>query len=180
VDDGRRYLNAFPDEKFDLISIDPLRDHTAGHNNLYSEEALKIYQSHLSPNGILCAWMNEFHIMPHTVARVFPYVDQYRNELMVASNRPIAYHTDYMDGVAGNYANLTAEIYGADRKVILDTASTFRPFLRDQDEILKDERGGEILHDMHPWLEYYLFRRPAQEEIKRNPDGIVNFENRIR
>ena len=37
VDDGRRYLNASPDEKFDLIAIDPLREHTAGHNNLYSE-----------------------------------------------------------------------------------------------------------------------------------------------
>ena len=34
VDDGRRYLNAAPDEKFDLIAIDPLREHTSGHNNL--------------------------------------------------------------------------------------------------------------------------------------------------
>ncbi|HET6823215.1 MAG TPA: fused MFS/spermidine synthase, partial [Anaerolineales bacterium] len=46
VDDGRRYLNASPNEKFDLISIDPLRVHTAGHNNLYSEEALNIYKEH--------------------------------------------------------------------------------------------------------------------------------------
>src|SRR3970282_291896 len=63
VDDGRRYLNAAPGETFDLIAIDPLREHTAGHNNLYSEEALKIYQSHLTPNGVLCAWMRDFNII---------------------------------------------------------------------------------------------------------------------
>jgi hypothetical protein len=177
VDDGRRYLNAFPDEKFDLISIDPLRDHTAGHNNLYSEEALQIYQSHLTPNGVLCAWMDEFHTIPYTTARVFPYVDQFRNEFMVASNQPIVYHKEYMNQASRGYATLTRELYGA--PLTLDVDASFKPFLRDQGEILKEEEGRPILRDMAPWLEYYFFQMPSGRRIERNPEVILNFENRI-
>jgi predicted membrane-bound spermidine synthase len=179
VDDGRRYLNAFPDEKFDLISIDPLRDHTAGHNNLYSGEALKIYQRHLSPSGVLCAWMDEFHTIPYTAAQVFPYVDQFRNEFMVASNQPISYRREYMEQAATNYADLTREIYGSNRSVTLDVAASFKPFLRDQNEILKEEANRPILRDMDPWLEYYFFRMPTGRKFKHNPEVILNFENRI-
>jgi spermidine synthase len=177
VDDGRRYLNAFPNEKFDLISIDPLRDHTAGHNNLYSEEALRIYQSHLTPNGVLCAWMDEFHTIPYTTAQVFPYVDQFRNEFMVASNQPIAYYKNYMSQAAQSYADLTGEIYGS--KLTLDVDASFKTFLRDQGQILNEEQDHQTLRDMDPWLEYYLFRMPAGQRIERTPGVILNFENRI-
>lgn len=132
VDNGRRYLNVSPDEKFDLISIDPLRVHTAGHNNLYSEEALNIYKDHLTPNGVLCAWMDEFHVIPHTVAQVFPYVDQYRNETMVASSQPIVYQTEYMERVATDYAELTQELYGSTGSIELDHLAGFEFFQRDQ------------------------------------------------
>jgi hypothetical protein len=180
MDDGRRYLNAFPDEKFDLISIDPLRDHTAGHNNLYSAEALNIYRSHLTPSGVLCAWMDEFHVIPHTVARVFPYVDQFENEFMVAGNNPIVYDMEYMDRAAQSYANLTGAVYGAEGGVTLHAASTPDLFLRDQSQILEDEQHKKILRDMNPWLEYYLFVKPVKEEIHKNPELVMNFKDRIR
>lgn len=180
VDDGRRYLNASPKEKFDLISIDPLRVHTAGHNNLYSEEALNIYRNHLNPNGVLCAWMDEFHVIPHTVAQVFPYVDQYRNETMVASSQPIVYQTEYVERVAAGYAELTYELYGSTRSIELDHLTGFGFFQRDQSQILKDEKHRRILRDMDPWLEYYFFMRPTRERIEVDPDGKANFESRIR
>jgi predicted membrane-bound spermidine synthase len=179
VDDGRRYLNAFPAEKFDLISIDPLRAHTAGHNNLYSKEALEIYRDHLTPNGVLCAWMDEFHVIPHTVAQVFPYVDQYRNETMVASSQSIVYETAYMQRVAVHYAKLTAEIYGATGRIALDHMTGFQFFQRDQSQILNDEKHRRILRDMDPWLEYYFFRLPVRERIETDSDVKVNFESRI-
>jgi len=180
VDDGRRYLNAFPNETFDLISIDPLREHTAGHNNLYSEEALKIYQRHLTPNGVLCAWMHDFHVIPYTLAQVFPYVDQFENEFTVAGNQPLTYHAEYMHQAAASYADLTEDLYGSAGRLSLATVSALSPFLRDRDQILQDEIHKHILRDMDPWLEYYLFVKPVKEEIHRNPDVIVNFESRIR
>jgi spermidine synthase len=180
VDDGRRYLNTFPNEKFDLISIDPLREHTAGHNNLYSEEALKIYQDHLTPNGVLCAWMSNFHVIPYTAAQVFSHVDQFENEFVVAGNQPIDYHVDYMDQAAESYASLTEEIYGRDERVGLNTSSALDFFLRDREQILKDEIHKRTLRDMDPWLEYYLFLKPVKEEIHRDPDVIASFEERVR
>jgi spermidine synthase len=179
VDDGRRYLNAFPDEKFDLISIDPLRDHTAGHNNSYSEEALAIYRSHLTPNGVLCAWMDEFHIIPHTMARAFPYVDQFANDLMVAANQPIVYDREYMKQAAESYAHLTEELYGSAGMVTLAGSSILDHFLRDQSQILMDEKEKPILRDMTPWLEYYLFEKPVKEEIHKRTEALENFERRI-
>lgn len=179
VDDGRRYLNAFPDEKFDLISIDPLRSHTAGHNNLYSEEALRIYQRHLSPTGALCAWMDEFNIIPHTMARVFLYVDQFRKEFMVVSNHPITYDIAYMTREAQQYMDVTNELYGPDVILPLDPASLLQTFVRDQDQILNDERQTPFLRDMSPWLEYYLLRTPASEPIRRNAETVEKFNNRI-
>ena len=166
--------------KLQEISIDPLRVHTAGHNNLYSEEALNIYRNHLTPNGILCAWMDEFHVIPHTLAQVFPYVDQYRKELMVASNQPIFYQTEYMERVADSYAELTGELYGNTGSVRLDHLTGFRFFQRDQSQILREEQHRPILRDMDPWLEYYFLATPTRARIKVDPDVEADFESRIR
>jgi len=180
VDDGRRYLNASSEEKFDLISIDPLRMQTAGHNNLYSEEALNIYRDHLNPNGVLCAWMDEFHVIPHTAAQVFPFIDQYRNETMIASSQPIVYQTDYMKRVAADYAKLTQELYGSTGSIQLDHLAGFEFFQRDRNQILEDEKHRRILRDMAPWLEYYFFMLPVRERIEVDQDVKANFESRIR
>jgi hypothetical protein len=179
VDDGRRYLNSHPDEKFDLISIDPLREHTAGHNNLYSQEAMRLYQKHLTPNGVLCAWMHEPHIVPNTIAAVFPYADQFGDEFTVAGNNPIIYHSDYMDSSAADYATLTANLYGPNSQVKLNPSSALGSFQRDQDQIRTDEKESKILTDLHPWLEYYLLTTPVKVEIHTDPNQVALFQSRI-
>ena len=180
VDDGRRYLNAFPDEKFDLISIDPLREHTAGHNNLYSKQALELYRSHLTQKGILCAWMAEQHIIPLTVARVFPYVDQFANEYMIASNNPIHYDTAYMEKASADYATLAKDVFGPDFTAIPEVENNLSHFLRDEDQILNEESGTPILTDSHPILEYYLFKKPARREITTSPESQLDFQSRLK
>ena len=162
VDDGRRYLNAYPNEKFDLIAIDPLREHFAGHNNLYSEEALTLYLDHLSPGGVLCAWMKEDRIVPHTVVRVFPYADHYLNELMIASNAPITYNAAYMDKIANDYKTFVDQVYPEGLPAYPATESALNGLIADQDVILEAEKDTLYLSDLKPWLEYYLLRKPIK------------------
>ena len=162
VDDGRRYLNASPDEKFDLIAIDPLREHTAGHNNLYSEEAMRLYLDHLSPGGVLCAWMREDRIIPHTIVRVFPYADQFTNELVVASNSPLSYNPDYMDSIASDYKSFVDQLYVGGLPAYPSTDSALSGLIADQDDILESEKNTPYLTDLKPWLEYYLLRKPVK------------------
>lgn len=178
VDDGRRYLNANPDEKFDLISIDPLREHTIGHNNLYSEEALRIYKRHLTPGGILCAWMQERRIVPHTAAAVFPFVDQFLAEFMVAGNALIRYDMEYMEQAAQNYRTLSGRLYGAENAVRLSVSDALDSFLRDQDKILEEEKGRPILKDLHPRLEYYFLTAPLSRNIQTAPEQLEKFQER--
>lgn len=162
VDDGRRYLNANPDETFDLIAIDPLREHTAGHNNLYSEQAMTIYLAHLKPGGVLCAWMQEFHVVPNTAARIFPYVHEYSNEVLIASNQPLAYDIEYMDSLAARYRAHVDRFYPAGLENYPSSQSALSGLARDRDQILAEEASTPYLTDLTPWLEYYLFRRPAR------------------
>ena len=162
VDDGRRYLNASQGETFDLIAIDPLREHFAGHNNLYSTEAMQLYLDHLSPGGVLCAWMLEDQIIPHTIARVFPYGDKFSNELMIASNAPISYNTAYMDTVAADYIAFVDELYPDGLEGYPQTQSALGGLGEDRDEILATKSHLPYLTDLKPWLEYYLFRKPIK------------------
>ncbi len=162
VDDGRRYLNTYPDEKFDLIAIDPLREHFAGHNNLYSEQALGLYLDHLSPGGVLCAWMMEDRIVPHTIAHVFPYADHYLNELMIASNAPITYNPTYMDDISSYYKTFVDQIYAGELPVYPSTQAALNGLVADQDDILDISKDLPYLTDLKPWLEYYLLRKPIK------------------
>ena len=162
VDDGRRYLNASPDERFDLIAIDPLREHFAGHNNLYSEEALQLYLDHLNPGGVLCAWMKEDRIVPHTMARVFPYTDLYLNELMIGSNAPLSYNPAYMDSIASDYRTFVDQLYVHGLPAYPSTDAALAGLIANQDDILEAEKSTPYLTDLKPWLEYYLLRKPIK------------------
>lgn len=166
VDDGRRYLYANPHERFDLIAIDPLRHYTAGANNLYSEEAMTLYRDHLNPGGLFCAWMDEFHVIPRTAGNVFPYVDEFLNQIL-ASNQPQQYSLPTLQQRA-EQAGLEitpAEIYGL--------------FKRDRQAILEREAHTKPLTDLEPQLEYYFFRPPPPRAPRTVPAAFERFLERI-
>ena len=159
-DDGRRYLYAHPDAKFDMIFIDPLYSFTTGHNNLYSREALQLYQTHLSQGGVFCGWKNERQIIAATTASVFPYVDQFR-DWMVAGNQPFSYDRDYLNAGLENYARNSEGVYSGDISSALSYDELFSKYIRNQDCILEKEKDTPILSDMTPHLEYYFFTKPT-------------------
>jgi len=161
-DDGRRFLNAHSKEKFDLVAIDPFREHTAGHNNLYSKEAMQIYLEHLSPGGVLCAWIGEERIIPHTAIQTFPYVDQFVSGLLVASNAPITYNTEYMDAIVNSYTMLANQIFTDGLPAYPSTDMALSGLVANQDQIFLWEKDSPYLTDLHPHLEYYLLNVPTK------------------
>lgn len=178
VDDGRRYLYADPQSRFDLISIDPLRRFTAGHNSLYSSEALRLYQSHLSKNGVLCLWQDEQHVIPHTVAQVFPYVDSFR-DVTVASNAPLRYDYAYMDAVARAYLTHPLNAGIPELQEWVSPLNILPTFVRGRETILGEENSGPVLTDMRPWLEYYYFHPPEMPPPARNEANFRDFLTRL-
>ena len=178
TDDGRRYLYAFPDEKFDLISIDPLRSYTTGHNNLYSLEALALYQSHLSVGGVLCEWLDEFHVLPATTATVFLEIDEF-DDFLVVSNEPIHYDLEYMQAAAQAYLTETA---GSVDPLTIDQlipVNIFSRFIRDRAQISVEEKGTPVLTDLDPWLEYYYLHGVIKNPSAIQSETLAAFIQRI-
>jgi len=159
VDDGRRYLYANPDEKFDMIFVDPLWSFTAGHNNLYSQEAVQLYQNHLSDQGVFCAWMNETHFIPKTAATVFPYSDSF-DDYLVSSSQPIVYDEDYMLQVYATYLDTQSDFLGYAAAEEMNPGVIMEQLKRSQGKTLEFEQKVPSLTDRTPWLEYYYLCPP--------------------
>lgn len=172
VDDGRRYLYANPAEKFDLIFIDPLWSFTAGHNNLYSREAMQLYQSHLQPGGIFCAWVNEYHLIPKTAASVFPYSDLF-DGFMVNSSQALEYDAGYMQRAYNKYKESGAAYLDPAAYASLAPGASVPAVRRDHAKILQMGKNLPLLTDLTPWLEYYYACAPRF--IKRLPARDLKF-----
>ena len=165
ADDGRRYLYANPTEKYDMIFIDPLYSYTAGHNNLYSREAMELYRSHLTVGGIFCGWMNERHSIPMTAATVVPHLEQFR-DWIVAGNSEIKFDQAYMVTGYSAYTELNNGIFGDVVYESLKPEAIFSQYVGDRNCILEKDTDTPILTDTNPWLEYYYFSPPSRRPIR--------------
>ncbi len=178
TDDGRRYLYNHPGEKFDLISIDPLRNYTAGHDSLYSIEAQALYRQHLTKTGIFCEWQDENYVIPHTTAQVFPVVDTFRT-FTVASAAPIRYDVGYMQEIVNGYFQVAGSSLQLDASEHLQTEKVLLSYVRDRPQILADEISTPILSDLEPWLENYLFHAPFSHPIRTESTVFASFVQRL-
>jgi spermidine synthase len=106
IDDGRRWLIAHPDRKFDLIVMNTSFSWRANITNLLAVEMLQMFRSHLYPGGIVfynTTWSGDVQL---TGATVFPYVIRIGNFLAV-SDSPIV-----LDGLSLRTALLNYKIDG--------------------------------------------------------------------
>jgi spermidine synthase len=165
ADDGRRYLYAHPNDKFDIIFADPLRWYSSGHNNLYSLEAMQLYQAHLTENGVFCAYVDQPHALPFTIAQVFPEADQFAFRTVIASNQQIQYNLTYMESIKQNYVTDMSNILKPGTEKKLSLKYLLSEFLRDREQIISDEKESPILSDLKPELEYYFFNPPIKKPI---------------
>lgn len=143
IDDGRRYL-INNEEKFDLITTDPLRTTTAYSNNLYSENFFHLVDKHLNPGGVYLAWQDEHHVVPKTLASVFPYLEMQRS-FCVNSNAPLAVNESRRRRLIEQFPN-------NDRELILAEAG----YLGDRSYVLDLTKNYPINRDWEPWSEYFI------------------------
>ena len=143
IDDGRRYL-LNNEEKFDLITTDPLRTTTAYSNNLYSENFFHLVDKHLNPGGVYLAWQDEHHVVPKTLASVFPYLEMQRS-FCVSSNTPLAVNKSRRQRLIEQFPN-------NDQELILAEAG----YLGDRSYVLDLTKNYPINRDWEPWSEYFI------------------------
>jgi len=159
VDDGRRYLYANPGEKFDMIFIDPLWSFTAGHNNLYSQEAARLYQSHLSEGGVFCAWVNEARFIPRTMTTVFSHNDLF-DTYLVNGSQALEYDAEYMTQAYDRYLETQSVYLDASAADTMNPQNILKHGRQNQSKIIQSGEGLPPLTDLTPWLEYYYFCPP--------------------
>lgn len=158
-DDGRRYLYANPQEKFDMIFIDPLWSFTAGHNSLYSQEAMRLYREHLTEKGIFCAWINERQFIPHTATTVFAHMDFFPDYL-VNSDQPIQYDLSYLSQASQSFLETSSAFLTASATDELNPRVILERLRKGWRNASAFKHTPPPLTDMTPWLEYYYFCPP--------------------
>lgn len=122
IDDGRRWLNRHPTEKFDLIVMNTTfywRDHAS---NLLSKEFMEKVKQHLKPNGILYFNTTDSASVIKTALAVYPFVLRLYN-FIAASNEPINIDKQRWKAVLSNYT--------IDNKKVIDlNKSTHKKYLK--------------------------------------------------
>jgi spermidine synthase len=86
IDDGRRWLVAHPQRKFDFILMNTTYNWRANASNLLSEDFLRLIREHLDPGGVLYYNTPSSTRVQLTGAIVFPYALRISNFLAVSDS----------------------------------------------------------------------------------------------
>lgn len=147
VEDGRRFL-LNTDEKYDIISMDPLRTTTAYSNNIYSVEFFKLLHEHLKNEGCLVLWSDNMPVISKTVHTAFKHLWLY-NAVILAANVPLVEDTAYY--------NSMRETFPEEGKKVADQYN--REFRGNEIYVEQHFADVEVNTDWMPVSEYYIWRR---------------------
>jgi spermidine synthase len=144
IDDGRRWLVAHPDRKFDFILMNTSFNWRANVSNLLSVEFLSLIRRHLNPGGVEyynTTWSGEALL---TGATVFPNALRIGNFLAV-SDSPIEFNRERLRSV------LTA--YRIDDRPVFDLSKPADRATLEQIVSLPDGKGWDEAHNLVPVVE---------------------------
>ncbi|MFC2158845.1 hypothetical protein ACFLT9_13515, partial [Acidobacteriota bacterium] len=152
IDDGRRYLFRSED-KYDLITMHPLRSTTSYSNNLFCKEFFELAQKRMTPQGILLLRLTESRVLPKTVLSVFKYVRMY-DHFLLASDSPFQAQEQVIANLFGRFPQEIQEhIYRSGY------------YVGDQDYIQKLTARYPINTKWRPVSEYYLGLKVKEDLI---------------
>jgi len=90
IDDGRRWLLAHPDSRFDFVLMNTTHHWRANATNLLSVEFLQLVRKHLNPGGVLYYNTTNSERVQFTGATVYPFALRVANFIAV-SDSPISF-----------------------------------------------------------------------------------------
>jgi SAM-dependent methyltransferase len=102
IDDGRRWLSAHPESKFDAIVMNMTFNWREHASNLLSVEFLELARKHLRPGGVLYYNTTGSLEVLLTGATVFPYALRISNFLAV-SDQPIVVNSERLEKSLRDY-----------------------------------------------------------------------------
>ncbi|MGH1480676.1 MAG: fused MFS/spermidine synthase [Geminicoccales bacterium] len=140
IDDGRRWLQANPDTKFDIVMMWPLHAAQAYSGNIFSVEFFETIRAHLEEDGLLFFRSADPFSTARTVASVFTSALRLNDNSYVASDSTI---------------QIDPALTDFDRKQVMEMITA------DQDVILENTIGAPLNRDYGPNSEYYLTYRYA-------------------
>lgn len=173
IDDGRRWLLAHPDSRYDAIVTNNTyhwRDHST---NLLSADFLRLVHPHLNPGGIYVFNTTDSFETIATALNIYPYALRFINCVAV-SDSPIivdkdqwlqilrAYRIDdhlvfdpanpSTETVFSKYIALADSVNEKPKYYGLESTDTMRPRLLHARRITDDNMGGEWDRDVYmPW-----------------------------
>jgi predicted membrane-bound spermidine synthase len=103
IDDGRRWMNRHPNQKFDAIVQNTTFNFRPNVTNLLSTEYLHLAGSHLREGGVLMYNTTGSNRAQRTGCGIFPYALREFN-VMVASNEPLQLDPGRLKAVLKNYS----------------------------------------------------------------------------
>ncbi len=113
IDDGRRWLNRHPDEKFDLVVMNTTWHWRSNITNLLSIEMMQLVKAHLKPDGLF--YFNTTHSDAAQKTAVTAFAHGLRiNSFMAVSDTPFEFNAEEWERTLR-----TAQI---DDKFMLDTS----------------------------------------------------------
>lgn len=86
IDDGRRWINRHPNEKFDFVVMNTTWNWRGHSTNLLSVEFFELVRSHLNPGGILYFNTTSSDDVKKTAATVFPHALRVYNCIAVSDS----------------------------------------------------------------------------------------------
>ena len=134
---------------------------------------------HLSEGGIFCPFVDQSHALPLTIATIFPYVDQFGFDALVAGRREIHYDLAYMSTVRDEFLAATGAELKPGTSSALEIQAIISKYRRPRDQILADERRTAILSDMRPALEFYFLNRPDRRPVFPKDQALASFAKRL-
>ena len=161
--DGRKYLLT-ADTRFDILTVDVIRPHSAFSGNLYSIEFYRLIRERLRPDGLLAQWIPSARSI-NSASEVFPYVMSFvvpsygNSEFFLASRQPFEFDRAVIRQRFESALTASADRFALPPErlaSIRQFLSTIEPVKVAWGEPRAEVAEGQLNRDLFPRDEYFL------------------------